>query len=57
MLDNINVLVFLKDKKMVKYVEIHRELGDFDAEYKVIILKKKQYEIKLEKLNSDIFKV
>lgn len=38
-LDSINLLVFLKDRKMVKYVEINRVLGDFVAEYEVIIPK------------------
>lgn len=37
--DSINLLVFLKDRKMVKYVEINRVLGDFVAEYEVIIPK------------------
>lgn len=37
--DSINLLVFLKDRKMVKYVEITRGLGDFVAEYEVIIPK------------------
>lgn len=37
--DSINLLVFLKDRKMVKYVEITRGLGDFVEEYEVIIHK------------------
>lgn len=38
-LDTFKILVFLKDRKMVKYVEINRVLGDFDAKYEVIIPK------------------
>lgn len=38
-LDTFKILVFLKDRKMVKYVEITRGLGDFVEEYEVIIHK------------------
>lgn len=38
-LDTFKILVFLKDRKIVKYVEINSVLGDFVAEYEVIIPK------------------
>lgn len=37
--DSINLLVFLKDRKMVKYVEIDRNLGEFDVKYTRLIPK------------------
>lgn len=38
-LDTFKILVFLKDRKIVKYVEINSVLGGFDAKYEVIIPK------------------
>lgn len=39
-LDDINLLVFLKNKKAVKSIELKRNLGDFENSYDTLILQK-----------------
>ncbi|MDO5510766.1 MAG: hypothetical protein Q4F57_08720 [Weeksellaceae bacterium] len=49
MLDSINLIIFLQNNKAVKYVELSRNIADFDSNHEIIDKKNAQFILEVEK--------
>lgn len=57
MLDSINLIIFLKDGKAVKYSEISRNIADFDHYQEIIKKENANFILSVNQNNSKILKI